>query len=642
MSRRRKESIDKEGELVDVQLTLLRAQESDYQRILDDIFARKHAIAGQRRELEARRRELDRQRQPIHWIPPELLIHIFLFAVTRPARDAVPENEPFHRSPVVISHVCSRWRSIALGVSRLWACISVQSSVWSTDAIVEFLKRSLEAPLDVVFALPPSVDMAAEFVRAEKLFAHLDPHYSRIRSLSVQTRGVAMQKLVLNLRQKDLYALQSLNLCAVSLMSSSPSLQSLNPTQMEASGPVLALRHLRLDKLPLYNIPTHFLANLVTLELAFPPKKSTTERLNSYMLRLSHLLRFLRETPKLEELVLLNTVPYVDVSRGDEEDAPMLDTLSRVTPIELPHLRSIDWAYPFAADVHYFLSFFILPALESIDIGVEEFTMHRPHVHLFRGYPETAASQLWNRIHHLPALRSVSIQCVNTDSISSVLRKFTMPTLSSLDLAFHDKPQSGVPPVLPRMEALLRDPRLPFLTRLALARFSIPADSVTAWLGYLPALEHLALTACVGAPALLVALQGARVCPQLAELKLELCDDVRSVEVLNVVRARNIGQTAAAAATRTVAGRVGPFIVPSKRPMKKLPRQAQVGGGGVGGVETTDDVTSRMLSLTLQQQLNGSRKRICVVCLDNCAKIDETVVDQLKELGVQDVVWIGP
>ncbi|KAF7303611.1 hypothetical protein MIND_00590400 [Mycena indigotica] len=625
MLRRRKESIARESDLVDVQLRLLRSQEADYQILLDDIFARKHAVSTQRKELEARRRELDRQRHPIHWLPPELLIHIFLAVV----HDDSPTVAPFHRAPVVLSHVCSRWRSLTLGVSRLWSRILLQSEAGSGAATVEFLRRSLAAPLDITFALPgPLVNDDMEFQRAEQLFGYLDPHFSRIRSLSVQTRAMVMSKLVLSLRLKDLSNLQSLDLTALTL-AQLPNLSTpytvLNPSQPETSASKPPLRHLRLDRLPLYNIPTPFLVNLVTLELNFPPKKLTAEQPSSYMLRLSHLLRFLRETPKLEELVLTNTVPYVDVARNDEEHAPLLPILPRVNSIELVHLRSIDWAYPFASDVHYFLSFLVLPVLESIDIGVQEFTSYRPHVHLFRGYTESGASQLWNRIHQLPALRSVSIQCVNTDGLSTVLRKFTMPNLTSLDLAFDpDAPLVA----LPRLEALLREPRLPFLTTLSISHFIVPQENVS-MLGYIPALQSLSMVACIGAPLILRGLVVGRACPQLTELRLELCDDVQPKEVMDLVLAHNAGLNAAPGR------RAGPFIS-SKRPMKKLPRSAHLESSAVEG----EDVTSRMLSLTLQQRTSGL-SRIRSVCVDNCAKIEETVVGKLQQLGVERVVWVG-
>ncbi|KAF7323635.1 hypothetical protein MKEN_00584200 [Mycena kentingensis (nom. inval.)] len=642
MSRRSKESIDKDTALVDVQLALLRSQEMDYQRMLDDIYALKYKIATHRRELEDRRRELDLERVPCHWLPPELLVGIFLVATSSEAE----ENESYHRMPVTISHVCSRWRTVALGVSRLWARLSLRGAVWCETAATEFLIRSYEAPLEVVF-MQPILEAGEESRRAGKLFETiLPPHFHRVRSLTVKTRGTGMQRLVRHLRAREFPFLHHLDLRADTLSPSSSSLPSLNPPRMENAGPDAPLRHLRLDGLPLFNMPLYLLSNLVTLELVFPPKKANSERYNSYMFRMSHLLLFLQQTPLLEEL-LLRAVPYVDVCRGDEEEAPVLMTLPRAGRVELLRLHTLEWEYPFACDVHYFLSFLMLPALETIDIGVEEFTALRPHVALYRGYPENAGSQLWNRITTFPDLRSVTVECLHTDTFSSILRKFTMPMLASLDIAFRasSRTSDDDPPALPRFETLLRDPRLPFLTHLTLTEFTIPADGVTAMLGYLPALEYLSLTLCVGVGAILNGLQrqgAVSPCPHLTELQLALCDDLTRTDIIRFVRIRNGMEPLAAmpgsgSGLRSMAAG-GAFLTEKRRQIKKLPRQAQTHLDGHGEA----DVTARMLSLTLAQQLQKrTQQRIRVLRVDNCAGIGESVMDEVREMGVEDAVWAG-
>ncbi|KAJ7202119.1 hypothetical protein GGX14DRAFT_654837 [Mycena pura] len=155
MLRRRKRTIEKEAIVAEAQLELLRAQEVELQRILDEIQRRKDAVSAQRQRLEAKQRDLDSERQPINWLPPELLIKIFLVALAEADLDCHDPTEAYHRPPVVISHVCSRWRNVSLGVSKLCARISVQSLAWHAGAVVEFLKRSVAAPVDIIF-IPPT------------------------------------------------------------------------------------------------------------------------------------------------------------------------------------------------------------------------------------------------------------------------------------------------------------------------------------------------------------------------------------------------------------------------------------------------------------------------------------------------------
>ncbi|KAJ7202118.1 hypothetical protein GGX14DRAFT_463883 [Mycena pura] len=648
MLRRRKSTIEKEAIVAEAQLELLRAQEVELQRILDEIQRRKDAVSAQRQRLEAKQRDLDSERQPINWLPPELLIKIFL-ALAEADLDCHDPTEAYHRPPVVISHVCSRWRNVSLGVSKLWARISVQSLTWHAGAVVEFLKRSVAAPVDVIFIPPTSMDSSEEFRRADGLFDLISPHIGRVRSIAVYARGAAMQKLVvsLSLPTNVFSSLRSLNLSLVSMRLSTPSLPSLIPFSFRGSGAHLKLKHLRLDKLPLFNIPKNYLPNLLTLELSFPPKKINSEGPDAYLLRMSHVVRFLNAAPELQELVLLNTVPYMDVCLSTEDNVQYLE-LELVNPVELVHLRSLDWTYPYGPDVHYFLSFFVLPALEHIDVGVDEFPQHRPNVLLLRGYSDTVASNLSHRIINLTALRSLNVQCAHSDTFRSVMRKFALPALETLDLAYVGRDTERAP--LPRLESLFHDPRLPTLTHLALTCFALPADGVAPLLGYLPALAALTLVACDGASALLAELQqrtpdssagvgSVRACPRLAALTLQCCDDVDVSAVVGVVLARNAGARAGVqahvAADGTGGGGGGGHpAVRAIRPTKRLRVS-----GATSALQESADIASRMVSLALQETRQPVHIRS--VHIEACPGINEAQAMSLRSLGVANVVWRG-
>ncbi|KAJ7457237.1 hypothetical protein B0H11DRAFT_2063449 [Mycena galericulata] len=652
MARRRKDSIDKEAGIVQAQLEILRTREADFQRILEDMQRLKDSVSSERQKLEARHKALHSERQPINWLPAELLIQIFV-TFSEADFDRHDPTEVYHCAPVIISHVSSRWRSIALGTSQMWSMISVQSVIWNARPIVAFLARSGKAPLDIVFISPTTMTFQEEYRRSDWLLTHLSHDIRRIRSIAFQSRGPdAMQKLVgiLTLSGNAFSSLRGLNLSIVSLGPASLLSPSLIPTHFQGSNIGSNLTYLRLEKLPLFNIPKHFLPNLLTFELSFPPKKSTAEGPSSYMLRMSQLVRFLNCTPKLQELILSTTVPYMDVHLNVEDAAQISDGLQKVPPVDLIHLRAIEWTYPFGPDIHHFLSFLNVPALERLDVGVDEPPILRAHVLLLRGYPDTAASQLFasHRVISLGSLRDLSLQCLNEDTIGSVLRKFTFPALEKLELTHVDdrgRSRDGHLPTLPRLESMFRDPRLPQLTHLTLCRFAISSElgKAEALLGYIPALVALTLDACAGGWILLDGLQqrargtpgpgpSVRVCPRLETIALWRCADFDITPLLAVVIARNGSGSGSLTSTPTDGGGGAPSEGAARaiRPMKKLRRQ------GPSPPTRSSNISSGM-NIAMGEASRPAR--IGYVRIEDCALIGEGEAMSLRTIGVADVVW---
>ncbi|KAJ6555216.1 hypothetical protein DFH09DRAFT_1165814, partial [Mycena vulgaris] len=540
----------------------------------------------------------------------------------------------------------------------MWSRISVQSPVWNVRPIGVFLTRSGNALLDIVFISPTTTSIQEEYRRAHGLLAHISHDIGRIRSIAFQSRGTdAMQRLVtvLKLPEHRFSSLRTLNLSIVSLGQPSPSSSFLIPTQFQGIGTSLNLTYLRLEKLPLFNMPKHFLPNLTFLELCFPPKKATAETPNSYMLRMSQLVRFLNCTPRLEELGLSNTVPYMDVCLDVEDTLQLADAPEQVHPVELLHLRILEWTYPFGPDMHHFLSFLVIPALERIDVGVDELPVLRSNVLLLRGYPDTAASQLFasHRVIDLGALRDLSLQCLQEDTIGSVLRKFVFPVLEKLELTHVGErgrgPGTGGPPTFPRLESMFRDPRLPLLTHLTICRFEISGElgKAEAMLGYMPALVSLTLDACAGVWILLDVLKQraavslavpatVRVCPRLEALALWRCADVDIAQLVGIVIMRN-GSSGGDSDDRTIApsdsgDAASNGAARAIRPMKKLRRQGQ----GVGEVR---EPSANILSSMIAMEEASRPARINYVRIEDCPLIGKDEAMSLRALGVAKVVW---
>ncbi|KAK7456502.1 hypothetical protein VKT23_010753 [Stygiomarasmius scandens] len=105
----------------------------------------------------------------IRWLPSELLMEVFLWC-------CVSGNNPTtERHPTfVLSHVCSRWRNIALSTPKLWSRLGLHLSTGKDGSVKRllsmcyftelFLERSGETPLDVALEVPSRhVDAALEW-----------------------------------------------------------------------------------------------------------------------------------------------------------------------------------------------------------------------------------------------------------------------------------------------------------------------------------------------------------------------------------------------------------------------------------------------------------------------------------------------
>lgn len=94
---------------------------------------------------------------PVSQLPPELLSYIFLFVYTRPdfkegSAEIMYATPPFYRSgklpaPVVLSHVSTDWRSIALGTASMWNWIDVRGGEAPLSRVGIWLTRSGGLPL---------------------------------------------------------------------------------------------------------------------------------------------------------------------------------------------------------------------------------------------------------------------------------------------------------------------------------------------------------------------------------------------------------------------------------------------------------------------------------------------------------------
>ncbi|KAK0192660.1 hypothetical protein F5146DRAFT_1120457 [Armillaria mellea] len=420
MSRPEAAVLSTELAVITAQLELLRTQEAELQQHIDGLQAYKNTISARRRALEVKEFELEASRHPVNWLPIELLVDVFLFFVE-------DDNSAF-----ILTHVCQKWREVALTTPRLWTCISTRSTRWNSNLVALTLERSRDCLLDVVLD-DRTTDPSAIALHLETCV----DHYKRIRNCTMHAPEFSsVQKLAAIINQCACIHLRSLSL---SVMTKNPiTLGTIAEPSPDTTTPSIPLTHLALTKVPLAFLSQHLLTNIVTLTMCYPP----TARL-----MLTDLTSFLSFIPGLEELVLLNTsfVPPPSV----------------VQAIKLPSLRCIEWSYPRDALILQLFTALEVPALQRLDLWIDS-----PNPRYHTSQPNT-------NVCVLPSLEELLVQCTDEDAMGSVLRKFAFPTSGS------DSKESGQMHslLLPRMESLFRDPRQPQLTHLTLSHYMVTPNA---------------------------------------------------------------------------------------------------------------------------------------------------------------------
>ncbi|KAF8308963.1 hypothetical protein DL93DRAFT_1806376 [Clavulina sp. PMI_390] len=159
---------------------ILREEISDIESSIRSISAIDHQVKVLLESLRSRRSNLIHALQsPVHALPAELVKSIFEISMESNARDSRLQVA------VILSHVCSAWRSIALRTPSLWCTAKV------SDRIVfdEIVKRSNPLPLDLFIAWSPRLRQTssgdAYNRQVPRLAAFEDKDMKRLSSLSV-------------------------------------------------------------------------------------------------------------------------------------------------------------------------------------------------------------------------------------------------------------------------------------------------------------------------------------------------------------------------------------------------------------------------------------------------------------------------
>lgn len=661
-------AIDHEIEVLQAQIAILKRREADFVHILEDMARLRDSVMAEQVALASQITELENQRHPINWLPSELLIQIFV-AVTEDNGLDTSAGLAYNSSPVIISHVCKKWRNLAFATSTLWSHISYRSRSWSTSPVCAFINRSGSSLLDLTFSPPPyhidNHDAAEDEQLACKFLLYtLGSHLSRVRSITFECTSPASMQLVVEALIDKLHDLKSLRSLDLSFPSLTPcfagtallTLDELDGQSLPDTPSVLT--YLRLRQLPLRVISSSLLRSVKTLELSFPLRRS--HRAHQYILRMSHVHHFLSFTPELQELVLMETTPLRDIvleepSEGQTADNPFVV----VAPLELPKLRSLTWKFAYPRDVYTFMSFFSMPALERWEILIANSPTKRNDVGTLRGNhwhePDSfIQAEPLGGVLSMTTLKELCINCQDGDSLISSLRQFFFPVLEQLEFAYAGKcsPNCDHKHALPRLDYIFRDPRLPHLTHFTLSHLDIFAGHGKLMLGYMPGLVSLTLISCTGVDGVLETLAeayglamdaerkatrgcGVRVCPKLERITLWGCSDFmfKSLFAAVFARAQPAGNSMLMKAQKDEPSVVSTILGRKIRPLKK-PRVASPQGGLSSPAKPHTTQNSHGTASTFIPIEDALRPvHIACVHVDDCPQITEDEALLLEEFG---------
>ncbi|PFH48161.1 hypothetical protein AMATHDRAFT_6054 [Amanita thiersii Skay4041] len=618
----------------------------------------------------------------VHSLPPELIGRIFLAFAEVTGESIFHDQLPFGdidavfiRPADILMRICHRWRAIALATPELWTFLFITKKPWDKADIKTYINRSHELPLRIyyrVLHLPLIHGTDSEKTQLRDVFNFLFRYRSNIAFLYLRTTLPHVQDIILEKFRTSAVHLPNLQSCILATESGEHA-RPINETNIAQEEDVMKtvypqLHFMRLQRTSIWTIPIQFLSTLRRLELNNTPPRHGKYKFSPTM---SNVYNLLSRCHLLEELIFEDIHIVWDVL---PEGFTNSSTDPVVAQISLPHLNMLEWSSPFSKDANRFFYFFHVPALEKLDLWFDK-TDHYAH-----GTPWRRLDPNYSQPLVFPALRELILQCYLNDQASNALKNFDFPILERLELSHMKRrtPLASLPSLL-QLEAIFRDPRLPYLTHLTLSKHIIfqehLCNCVDATLGYLPALTSLSIHGCTAVGTMLQGLQklvgrvirlpsgamksthGVKLCPRLQALAFWGCDDLVHEDVFGVVKLRNghvVRDDDRALATlphhghdphndgkgnesadNTVVGR-------KIKPLRSVGRQGRNGSSQPGATSAPTPIlsTHTMSALTYTQE-SMQPASIVYLLIRNCPLIKYDTVKAIRDLGV-DVDWVAP
>ncbi|KAF7334505.1 F-box domain-containing protein [Mycena venus] len=306
---------------------MLDALEADRTRVAEidtQILCFERCIAALRIQKALAQERLDLYRYPVSTLPNEIVSEIFTHFLP-PYPTFPPLTGIF--SPTILTHICRKWREIAIATPMLWRAVEMISDrrgmPTERQAHISdvWLGRSRCSPISIRISE----------------FDDTDPHFSEILETVVPHRA--------RLELLELHSLMPSHLSAIE--GPMPLLEDLQLT-LDDFDPRVKITFPEVPMLRMAYLNDH-----AALTLTLPWAQLT--RLTLWCVNPSECLPILRQTSILVSCVL-------DVAAGEGDDGPWPD-------IRLPYLKSLVlWDTMEILPVG-FLEIFVVPALCSLEIG---------------------------------------------------------------------------------------------------------------------------------------------------------------------------------------------------------------------------------------------------------------------------------
>lgn len=320
-------------------------------------IARAHAqmrLLERRRNTVQHRVSIHRARlSPLRTVPDQVLQEIFQHCL--PDTPYIVPNTRY--APLVLTHVCRRWRAVAHGTSELWSSIALQDrGVWNYELEVEMMKRWLDRsytrPIRMSITCPPCTDFGLHGNASCSDVFHLAiAHSSHIRDLCLNVNKTYLHHFI---NHASLPALRSIVISLHSVQRIDEPLEPTTPAFISAPH----LRHVTFKGNGTLNNPiprtlfpqiTHlsFDCNL-TLDLALLFQDFPNLQHLTLSLSLSRDALRVRLPPQSDHRILAPSLLHFEVCLDrdmvDFGDPTTLETL--LDQLELPALQALAIAAP--------------------------------------------------------------------------------------------------------------------------------------------------------------------------------------------------------------------------------------------------------------------------------------------------------
>ncbi|KAJ7693891.1 hypothetical protein B0H17DRAFT_1199573 [Mycena rosella] len=155
----------------------LRAQATD---LTSAISRQQHILDGLQTQLQNVQHQLDAIVYPVLTLPPEITSEIFVQCPPdRRMLDVVNPTE----APLLLTHVCSAWRNIAVSTPALWSTLEISATriaPYFSEIAKIWLQRSGQRPLSVrISGYVSQIERLDEFLKA------FGQHSGRMRTLKL-------------------------------------------------------------------------------------------------------------------------------------------------------------------------------------------------------------------------------------------------------------------------------------------------------------------------------------------------------------------------------------------------------------------------------------------------------------------------